>query len=302
MTDISVEQLPPDEAFDLLAHELRFDILRALNDADGGLPFSDLRATVDVRDSGRFNYHLEQLVDRFVRKSGEEYRLSPAGKRAVGAVLSGGYTHIHEADPVPMSASCMYCGAGLEAQFTDERVRIVCTSCEWTFTEPTIPPSTLDGWDRDDVPYVVHRWTRRLLTSSNLGLCQYCDGRVDMVLCQPGDDAAPDWFEPETADHEATVVYDCQRCGHRWHAMVEIGALSHPAVIAFHYDHGIDLRETPVWELDWYDEPRSTVRQDDPLRVELRITLEEETRIFVFDDAMNLVSENAESRPSSTGS
>jgi len=65
--------------FSLLSDETRVRIVRALADAPDGLRFSELRSRADVRDAGRFNYHLEKLCGRLVEKSGETYVLTAAG-------------------------------------------------------------------------------------------------------------------------------------------------------------------------------------------------------------------------------
>jgi hypothetical protein len=62
------------EAFDLLANEIRLDILRTLGEAmagDGKTPisFSELQRRVGVEDNGRFNYHLDRLLGTFVEKA-----------------------------------------------------------------------------------------------------------------------------------------------------------------------------------------------------------------------------------------
>jgi len=44
--------LSPDDAFRVLGNETRMEILRALGDADGPLPFSELHDRVGTRDSG----------------------------------------------------------------------------------------------------------------------------------------------------------------------------------------------------------------------------------------------------------
>jgi DNA-binding transcriptional ArsR family regulator len=71
----------PADAFALLADETRVAILRALAEswneagfgAAYGLSFSELRERVGVRDSSRFNYHLQRLTGRFARKTDEGY-------------------------------------------------------------------------------------------------------------------------------------------------------------------------------------------------------------------------------------
>lgn len=79
----------PAEAFDLLGDETRLAILRALADRqrecpdEPSLTFTELRERAGVGDSGLFNYHLEKLVGRFVRDTGEGYELGYAGRQVV---------------------------------------------------------------------------------------------------------------------------------------------------------------------------------------------------------------------------
>jgi DNA-binding transcriptional ArsR family regulator len=71
------------DAFGTLADETRLAILRALALADGPVRFSDLRERVGVRDTGRFNYHLSQLRERFVEKRDDGYVLGATAERLV---------------------------------------------------------------------------------------------------------------------------------------------------------------------------------------------------------------------------
>lgn len=77
----------------LLADETRIRILRELyaarpsDEARDGLQFSTLRRRVGVADSGRFNYHLDQLTDELVTKTDGRYVLTPVGERLVGALV-----------------------------------------------------------------------------------------------------------------------------------------------------------------------------------------------------------------------
>ncbi|MFC7140198.1 ArsR/SmtB family transcription factor [Halosimplex aquaticum] len=110
MTD-SVDD--PAEAFDVLSDETRLDILRALADADGPLPFSRLRERAGIRDSGRFSYHLRRLCEYFVRETDEGYALGHAGSRVVAATA----TAAEAAEPQDEAAEpaeideCPVCGA-----------------------------------------------------------------------------------------------------------------------------------------------------------------------------------------------
>ncbi|PSQ04470.1 ArsR family transcriptional regulator [Halobacteriales archaeon QS_6_71_20] len=71
------------DALSALASEHRIAILRELAAADWPLSFSELRERIGMRDGGRFNYHLGELRDRFVRERDGGYVLGHAGERVV---------------------------------------------------------------------------------------------------------------------------------------------------------------------------------------------------------------------------
>lgn len=74
------------EALEALGNEHRIAILRTLAETNGPLSFSELRKRVGIDDTGRFNYHLKELLGRFVRETDEGYQLGYAGERVVVAV------------------------------------------------------------------------------------------------------------------------------------------------------------------------------------------------------------------------
>jgi DNA-binding transcriptional ArsR family regulator len=81
--------LPPEEAFALLANETRMEVLRVLGAAaergDGtarapaAVQFSDLFAAVGIDDTGNFSYHLEKLEGHFVEVTEGGYVLTEEG-------------------------------------------------------------------------------------------------------------------------------------------------------------------------------------------------------------------------------
>jgi len=67
----SVDPAAVSDALELLSDETRLAVVLELAAADAvpdgdPLSFSTLRDRVGVRDSGRFNYHLDRLRERFV--------------------------------------------------------------------------------------------------------------------------------------------------------------------------------------------------------------------------------------------
>lgn len=80
-----MQEADPTDALAMLGHETRIAILRVLAEADEPLPFSELRQRAGVEDAGRFNYHLSELREYFVREEGGGYTLRHAGSRVVAA-------------------------------------------------------------------------------------------------------------------------------------------------------------------------------------------------------------------------
>lgn len=93
-------------ALSALTHEARVDILRALADADGPLAFTELKSRVEMSDPGRFNYHLRELAQYFVRQTEDGYALTYRGKNLVVAGTGG-----VSVDDAPAGAdACPVCG------------------------------------------------------------------------------------------------------------------------------------------------------------------------------------------------
>ncbi|NHX36536.1 helix-turn-helix transcriptional regulator [Halolamina sp. R1-12] len=111
-----VQEADPTDALAVLGDETRIAILRALAEAEEPLPFSELRRRADVRDPGRFNYHLSKLREYFVREEDGGYALREAGSRVVAAagVVPGPTTSVDDA-PQPDAGTdnadgCPVCG------------------------------------------------------------------------------------------------------------------------------------------------------------------------------------------------
>ncbi|MFC6954292.1 winged helix-turn-helix domain-containing protein [Halorubellus litoreus] len=290
---VVTEAVSAASAFELVAHETRIGVLDALREADGGpLSFGEIRTAVGVEDPGQCHYHVDRLVGRFVRRTEDGYVLSPAGWRLVGAIVSGGLTNSLESASVPAAGTCSECSGDLMARLREGGVAIECVECGFVQTNPDVPAGVLAGWPRDEIPRVVGRYVRLWELAASHGFCPNCEGRVDRGVRRPnepaaaGRPAAPAWFEGEDAD--ALVVTACRGCGFWWHASAPIAALSEPAVVGFHHEHGIDLRERPWWTLDHLPLGECPVT-DDPRRVDVALTLDGDARTFTFDGDFALV-------------
>jgi hypothetical protein len=95
-----------DDALSALTHEIRVAIVRELADADRPLPFTELKSRVDVRDAGRFNYHLTELCQHYVRDTPDGYELNHRGERVVIAADAG----VETTERSTTDDSCPVCG------------------------------------------------------------------------------------------------------------------------------------------------------------------------------------------------
>jgi hypothetical protein len=274
----------PEEVFALLGNELRMNILQALfEDPYVPLSFSTLRERVDERDSGKFNYHLGKLVGRFVRKTGEGYELTLAGWQIVGAILAGTYTSSGSIDPIDLDIDCPECRGTVRLTYEDERLRVACVDCDEQLSSAGVPPGIIEGYERDEYPQVFEQWMRSLTDLAERGFCLSCSGRlVPEVLVDCEDEQLGTIDEPH-------VKYTCQRCPEILSLSVGSALLGHPAVVSFHYDHGIDLRTARTWSLDWLRRSTPTVESTDPLLVRLDVTLGDDTLALVVDDTLEVV-------------
>ena len=130
-----VDERSPDEVFALLGNETRMAIVRGIWEADEEeISFSTLYDRVDVGDSGQFNYHLTKLLDHFVEKTDDGYRLREAGRQVVAAVMVGAIHTDPSAEFHDLSTACFYCGGTLTMAYADGYVVVRCTDCHGSFS------------------------------------------------------------------------------------------------------------------------------------------------------------------------
>ncbi|MFC7097121.1 winged helix-turn-helix domain-containing protein [Halobaculum marinum] len=246
----------PAAAFALLGDDTRLRILRALweaqrdDDTRGttptAVPFERLRERAGVDDSGRFNYHLGKLTDRFVERVDEGYRLRFAGTRVVGALLEGTYAPGADLD-VPAGGTCHDCGGPLDLTYADERARVACRDCDHPTSEFGCPPGVLAGRDPDDLPAVVDTHLRTLLARARRGICPTCSGPTAIRVHSTTRDPFGSDEEEPTARPIATVA--CQRCGEQIDTGLVTLLVDRPVVVAFLHERGVDPEARSLWVL-----------------------------------------------------
>jgi len=306
MTDMDehgiVEAAAPAEAFGALADPMRVDILRALWDAEGNeATFTELRDQVGVSDSGRFNYHLRQLTDRFVSKTDDGYRLTVAGSSVVGSLLAGAYTRVGTVGPLPVTEPCGFCGGQRHFTYDDERARIECEDCD-VGTHFRVPPGVFAEYEEGEFPDVTERYVRSNFQQADDGFCPYCEGRVDPRLAtaeteadtdrtETDTDAADADADPEALDFDAipTAEYRCRRCGETFTTDLGAGLMHRAPVVAFFHDHGVDVTEAPLSVVRATDAEDAVVEDRDPLRARVRYRVDGETLTLHVDETLTVL-------------
>jgi DNA-binding transcriptional ArsR family regulator len=270
----------PEEVFSLLGNETRVAILRALWDAHKtAATFSELYDAVGMNDTGQFNYHLGKLVGTFVKKSEEGYKLAFAGEQVIGAVLSGVYTETGNIDPIDIGDPCHRCGGQLRAHYSDEHLRIECDDCEMFVTEFGVPPGVLDGRNRADLPHVFNQWIKSEYIQVLSGFCPACTGPITTTIDS----------DPNELFRTISINHECERCSRNVASDIGAAFIDHPAIVQFHDEHGIDLRTTPLWQVGWLFEDHATIVSEDPLRIRITATIDDDTLSLLADDDLTII-------------
>ncbi|MFC5971174.1 ArsR family transcriptional regulator [Halomarina salina] len=284
----------PSEAFAPLGNEVRTRTLAAL--LDDGVPtrrrFSELFEASGADTSAGFAYHLRQLTGHYLRETDEGYALTDAGVRMARAIASGTYTESVDREPVPVADPCPFCGAGgdgaaadgedgeaagdgpgLRAGAHDNTVAITCSACEQTVLSLGFPPGGFRSHDDDALPRALDSLYRHRVGLLADGTCPECGGasrgRIEYT------------DETDTGDDQGDgtpltrIDLSCSACGYALRCPVTLAVLDHPAVVSFYHDHGVDLRDRPIWNVG--EEWAERVLSDDPWCVRVATTLDAET-------------------------
>lgn len=304
LDDIDSE-ISPAEAFAILGNENRLSILRTLWEAEeASLSYAELRRRVEYEGEGNFSYHLNRVLDHFVRKTDGRYALRYAGEQVVRAVVAGTLTADPSIGPSVVDDTCPYCGSPVELRYHEETLTVTCTACDGAVGDPypegTIlsygfPPAGLVGRSSTEVIDAAHTlYDGKILPMMN-GVCPECSGTVDVSfdICQ----------DHETADgicehcegrFAVWAAYRCTRCHYRRQSAVWFEALNHPAVISFYHEHA-GLEETvPFRKLTSDNAPlvrgiTETVLSTDPHRFRVEIPFESATLVVELDESLTVV-------------
>jgi len=245
------------EKFELLNNETRLAILLALWEAKDpeppyskpALSFSDLRDRVGLRDSGQFNYHLDKLVGQFVRKSEDEYTLTPHGARLVETLVGGILTDNSSFEGGPIDENCPRCGGAVVLKYDQGVLVGRCTNCEGADGDVTL----WQHWDypaaglADRTPEEVNQSASTLIDHRLLlmrkGVCPFCAGTVTTTLYVCKEHNSEDWAACERCGltYKGLVHLSCDVCKHHRTAHPNWFASVIPSVRTFLHERGMDI-------------------------------------------------------------
>jgi hypothetical protein len=267
--------------FELVTEQVRATILGALaghqaeNPRDPSLGFNDLRETAGIEDSGNFNYHLNKLQPSYVRQTENEYELTNSGLSLVGTLRAGVGAETSYG-PETLDSTCSICDTGLAVRYEDG---ILSVSCENGHNYPRdfLPPNAVDGRTLEEAISIQRDRTLHDCELVRKGVCPACFDDVERqhtVLDAP------------QASH--VLIATCEGCGRTSGSPLGIYLLREPPVVSFYHDHGIDITETSLWDLELaVTDP--TVRSENPLRLSLSVELDGEQLTLVVDEYTQLL-------------
>jgi hypothetical protein len=272
----------PAEVFGLLSDEIRVDILEAIAIAESEaesfgsgpveLAFSDIYERVDVDNTSKLSYHLGELVGPLLRKTDRGYSFTHAGEQFVRMILADNYEQPPDFGPVEIDGHCMFCGgsdleAGLQYQF----FVVHCQDCDRPLAGHPVTPTLVRS--ADGTALVDRAGTKMALDYRRIrtGSCIGCAGTLSTTVYD-GDEL------PVESPYSFLVFDECQQCLRQYSGPMSYGVAYHPAALAFHWDHGLDLSTRGMWELHehadrWTAERLST--DPDEYRVVMRHDPEE---------------------------
>ncbi|WP_247730785.1 DUF7351 domain-containing protein [Halovivax limisalsi] len=287
--------LDVETAFALLADETRVAIVRELGAATASpetgiahLGYADLQSRADIRDSGRFNYHLTKLRGNYVAKEPEGYRLRWPGMVLYRTLVAGRLTD--DAAPslgdVAVGTDCHRCGAPIEVSRYETLVRVRCGTCDANYTDIYLPSHGLIDRGRESLLSTIHRRSRSIMDSMTAGHCPWCARAVEPEVHD--DEALPS--RHDTRDLDAYAVYHCTECTGFQYAPIAQTLLYRPVTIAFFHERGRDLTAIPRWELDWAVTDRTTeILGRDPWRFAVRVPFEGSELVVELDERLDVV-------------
>jgi len=288
-----VQKRPPDDVFGLLGNEVRLEILQAMSTRpDATYSFSELYDSIDMDDSGNFNYHLSKLLGMFVQKTDDGYELRPQGMRIYQAIISGAYTDEGKVGPERIEGEfCNECTAAAEAWYDNSHFHLGCTECGKLIMHYPIPPGSFENGDTSSMVEAASTWLLRDHITAKRGVCPYCAGSVEKKLS--GDESQMDPLGKRK--YRGVVSYICRRCSWEFYCNPPFAMTTEPITVGFFADHGIDIFARHPWAI--YPDAEETVLSENPWRVEIIYCVDDAEQRIVIDENAEILEAHSHKQP-----
>jgi hypothetical protein len=273
------------DAFSLLAHNIRLDIVLALLEGWAGVHtepqrYSDLMGAVGMEDSGKFNYHLDKLRGVYVEQVEGGYVPTAAATALYRAVLAHRPTE-ETTRTGELDEACPNCGGTVIERYERSFLSHECADCEeWPGMTYSFPANGLRGRTESERQQAVVYRAGYHIGLARTGQCPFCAGRVEVAF-----DPQTDW-----AEHgESSVELACDTC--TWQVVVAVltPLQFEPRVAAALTGVGVDL---PLAEFQDVETGVERVSAD-PVRRAVTIGTDDGTVTVVVDDELAVQSVDA---------
>lgn len=307
----SPTEFQPEDAFSVLGNQTRLAILFALWEAydsdavSNSLSFSELYQSVDYDNPGNFSYHVNKLLDHYIAKTDDGYRLRYAGHKLVRSVIAG--TGDATLDRVTIGLECPFCQAPKEITYADERLIVLCSECDGAFGgRADAPAGALSIYEFEQAG-LMNRSPVEIFTAATIsaksnirmavaGVCNECTGKMEKSLdiCE---------------DHEPAGL--CGHCGTRFAVLAAFHCpvcknfhktppwrivKYHSSVVAFYYERGVELPYEihDFTGIERYEDligpPAQELVARDPVRLRVTFDCDGDTLELMLDEDLAVVS------------
>lgn len=293
------------ETFSLLGNDTRLAILLALwedfnpVERDNGLPFSELRNRVGIKDSGQFNYHLGKLESQLVAEDDDVYQLTNQGLQVIQSVIAGTAVYDPTLETEETSESCPRCGAPVMVAYRNEITSVSCSECEgwWprlmeegSLFRFRFPPAGLRDRTPTEVLHATMTFQLRRVESMMDGVCPMCGGSVEtrLEVCR-NHDATDGPCDECGTPFLGQVSWRCLRCKNWMGGPSWAPVITHPSVVSFYYGHGIEHDHSTWAGLVRGYYVREELIEADPPRMQLTFSHDNDELSITLDNDLHVV-------------
>jgi hypothetical protein len=266
---------------ELVSHDVRAGILLALAEhqqeapRDETLRFAELRKRVGHDDPGNFNYHLKRQQGTLVEKTDEAYRLSDIGHHFIALLISGQFDPDSTREIPDPDIDCPICETPVTVTYEDGMLRTECENGHGTGMN--VGPEILDSHSVAGALNVAMRRTLWEARSTMDGVCPQCEGTTTGTVNLASGESVPVFYE-----------WVCTTCGAFLQNTAGGCALFHPAVVSFCYQRGVDVYQD-AWTTFVGNVGTATVRSEEPLRVQVAVSVEGDSLVLTLDENASVV-------------